>query len=90
MIHITTHLLKFTFRLAARLLIPGLCLVLMSAAVSAEPPRDRDKNKSIRIKSSYLYNFSKYITWPDEAFEKEESPIVIGILGGVSCLFNPL
>jgi hypothetical protein len=33
------------------------------------------------VKAAYLYNFTKYVTWPAGCFESNESPIVIGIVG---------
>ena len=34
-----------------------------------------------RIKAAYLFNFARFVTWPDTAFEDKASPIVICILG---------
>jgi uncharacterized protein DUF4154 len=33
------------------------------------------------IKAAYIYNFAMFVEWPVDAFLKESSPIVIGILG---------
>lgn len=73
------HHFRFTFRTAAKLLTPGLCLALMIAAVVPEPSQDLDKEKVARVKAAYLLNFTKYVTWPEDAFENEDSPIVIGV-----------
>lgn len=40
-----------------------------------------DETKALKVKAAYLYNFAKFVHWPDEAFENEESPITIGVLG---------
>jgi len=34
-----------------------------------------------KLKAVFLYNFAKFVTWPDNAFENSQSPIVIGVLG---------
>jgi len=31
------------------------------------------------VKAAYIVNFSKFVTWPDEAFSSESSPFVIGV-----------
>lgn len=33
------------------------------------------------VKAAFLYNFARYSTWPDPAFETPQSPFVIGVLG---------
>ncbi len=40
-----------------------------------------DEAKALRVKAAYLYNFAKFIGWPSDAFEDEETPFVIGVLG---------
>jgi hypothetical protein len=32
-----------------------------------------------QVKAAYLYNFAKFIKWPDSAFADERSPLVIGV-----------
>ena len=34
-----------------------------------------------QVKAAYLFNFVKYVTWPEERFATTNAPIVIGILG---------
>lgn len=34
-----------------------------------------------KVKAAFLYNFSKLVYWPTNAFANSNSPIVIGILG---------
>ena len=34
-----------------------------------------------RLKAAFLYNFAKFVTWPDDTFENSQSPIIIGVLG---------
>lgn len=43
----------------------------------AQPPSATE----YRVKAAYLYNFTKYIEWPQGAFASAASPVVIGILG---------
>jgi len=34
-----------------------------------------------RVKTAFLYNFTKLVTWPTNAFADSNAPIVIGVLG---------
>jgi hypothetical protein len=34
-----------------------------------------------QVKAAFLYNFAKFVKWPNTAFSDTNSPIVIGILG---------
>ena len=36
------------------------------------------------VKAAYLYRFSFFVEWPDSAFKSDESPLVLGVLGGNS------
>jgi len=69
----------------------GILVVALVVFVTAGPPATANsaqfsRSGSIqadeyRLKAAYLYNFLLYVTWPDEAFEDEDSPLVIGVLG---------
>ncbi len=63
-----------------RLVLPSLLLLLTFAgpAASEELPRE------YRIKAAYLYNLSKFITWPDENSQDKSTPVTICIYG-----YNP-
>jgi hypothetical protein len=37
--------------------------------------------KEYQLKAAFLYNFVKFVGWPDRRFATQESPIVIGVLG---------
>jgi len=34
-----------------------------------------------QLKAAYLYNFAKFISWPEDTFANEQDPLVIGVLG---------
>jgi hypothetical protein len=34
-----------------------------------------------QIKAKYLYNFARFVDWPEESFQSPDSPFVIGIIG---------
>lgn len=38
-------------------------------------------SREYKVKVAYLYNFSRYMTWPQTAFDKADAPFVIGVMG---------
>lgn len=62
-----------------------LCLLfVITTTIALSPPlraKDYDKSKANKVKAAYLYNFSKFVRWPDFVFENEHTPFVIGVLG---------
>jgi hypothetical protein len=40
-----------------------------------------DTSPEYPIKAAYIYNFALFVEWPKDAFEREDSPLVIGIAG---------
>lgn len=40
-----------------------------------------DEANAMKVKAAYLYNFAKFIQWPEVASGDEETPFVIGVLG---------
>jgi hypothetical protein len=73
----TTALASKTRRVLARLLVCGVCAVMMLLAVRpalAVAPE-------YKLKALVLYSFAKFVEWPSDAFSQTNSPIVIGVLG---------
>ena len=61
-----------------------LILLATSAWLTPAPAvlaQEIDEAKALKVKAAYLYNFAKFIEWPDGAFEDEKTPFVIGVLG---------
>lgn len=42
---------------------------------------EQDNSLEYRVKAAYIYNFTQFITWPEDAFESASSPLRICILG---------
>lgn len=63
----------------------GLGAVLVVAAAVSNTPVVRaqvlDEVKALKVKAAYLYNFAKFVTWPETAFATDTSPLVIGVFG---------
>lgn len=56
-----------------------LAILLLSGhfALCAQAPPDRE----YQLKAVFLYNFTQFVEWPENAFASQQSPMVIGILG---------
>ena len=56
--------------------IVALCLLLafLSGAHAQRPTE-------YQVKAAFLYNFAKFVEWPDSVFEDARAPIVIGVIG---------
>jgi len=54
----------------------GIGSVFSPYAYGKDPP-SREK----RIKAAFLYNFAKFVKWPEQAFDTPESPIVFCVIG---------
>jgi hypothetical protein len=60
------------------LFIIGTCFLLMN------PGNAHGQNalfSEYQIKIAYLFNFAKFVDWPEDAFANSDSPFVLGILG---------
>jgi len=58
-----------------------LLIVAVISIFGASPGFAAVKPSEQQLKAAYLYNFAKFITWPDTAFSDAEAPMVIGVLG---------
>lgn len=62
-----------------RLLLSSLLLFLV--AMPATVPA-REIPSEAQLKLAYLYNFAKFIHWPESRFAGPDAPLVIGLFGG--------
>jgi len=53
----------------------ALFTVLLLAPSRAAAPRE------YQVKAVFLYNFSRFVEWPDTAFADPKSPFVVGVFG---------
>jgi hypothetical protein len=70
---------RMVTKIAREIIIAGLCWI----ALGQKPNADEVPSISPEyvIKAAYIYNFAMFVEWPDKAFRRESSPIVIGIVG---------
>ena len=78
-----SQFLKNTFRSTKILIIALIALNFISGKTAVEI-----KDTNAKIKAVFLYNFTKYIEWPEE---KRKGNFVIGVLGeGQQPVYNAL
>jgi hypothetical protein len=66
---VSTPTILVRFALLATLAMAGIC-----HAQSGEGALER------QVKAAFLYRFIDYVRWPETAFQRSDSPIVIGVL----------
>ncbi len=57
------------------------CWLLVGAGLIPEMVSAQPAPTEARVKSAFLYNFAKFVTWPSNTFSSADEPVVIGILG---------
>ncbi|SDR71305.1 YfiR family protein [Opitutus sp. GAS368] len=69
--------------LRRRFVRPGavwlLGAVLLTGAAAQTPPPPL--TAEYQVKAVFLFNFAQFVDWPAAAFENDQAPIVIGVLG---------
>ena len=56
-------------------------LLVSWACALALPAETVDAEMAVRVKAAYLFQFTRFVQWPEGSFPDEKSPIVIGVLG---------
>jgi hypothetical protein len=60
----------------------GLILLAVSTLISGEPLLAQSHGLTeYEIKAGFLFNFTKFVEWPEGAFVDSGAPIILGILG---------
>ncbi len=63
------------WRWLVRTLVPAAVLSV-SMGFAAEPV-----SKEYQLKAAFIYNFTKFVDWPDHRSESKDSPFTIGVFG---------
>lgn len=61
-------------------LLLAIASILAMASLAAQDESNSEINREYRIKAAYLYQFGRYVEWPDKTFPSPETPFTIGIL----------
>jgi len=67
---------------AARLLRGCVLLIFVAAGIAVPRTGLADiRADEYRVKAAFLYKFGSYIEWPEGAFVRSDSPVMIGVMG---------
>jgi hypothetical protein len=58
-----------------------LALALFMAAIATKARADSAASLEYQVKAAFLYNFIKFVDWPEEKTADGNEPIIIGIIG---------
>jgi YfiR/HmsC-like len=58
-----------------------LAILVCAHIVAAPNAQAQDALSEYQVKAAYLFNFLKFVEWPDDAFADSLAPIVIGVVG---------
>lgn len=65
----------------SRWVLPLIILCLLSAAPMPGCCAEASSPSEYQVKALFLFNFTKYVEWPSNAFAQAEASIVIGVAG---------
>jgi hypothetical protein len=65
-----------------------LLLLLLCASAWLHPALAQKAASEYEVKAAFLYNFIKFVEWPQKAFADKNAPYVIGILGNSDPFFD--
>ncbi len=57
-----------------------LLVYVLHCPVAVTPAESQTLSES-QIKAAFLFNFTKFVEWPPEAFATPDSPIILGVIG---------
>ena len=60
----------------------GVCLIALALALAFWPARSEGADSSIgyKVKGGYIFNFARFIEWPEDAARKPDAPFVIAVM----------
>jgi hypothetical protein len=67
--------------LAARRLLWYLCAGVLAALANSALAQESAAVVERQVKAAFLYKFGGYVTWPQNAFARPDSPLVIAVAG---------
>src|SRR5580700_8688644 len=62
-------------------LVRSAVIVAAVVAVAAERCWADGPTREYLVKAAFLYNFTQFVTWPDDAFAQGDSPFVVAVVG---------
>ncbi len=57
------------------------CVLTIYGGVNVAQTRQQSPVAEYQVKAAFLYNFAKFVEWPEEALGDSTQPIIIGVIG---------
>lgn len=77
---LTNRNIKNRYKILHRISI-GL-LVLFVCLVSNQLTKGQGMSvPSYQVKAAFIYNFTRFVEWPEQSFKSDDEPFIIGVLG---------
>jgi hypothetical protein len=80
----TKKRVRGAFRLLLAVGLGALVLIgtVDRSSLRAQDDAEEAASRESRIKAAYLFQFGRYIEWPEKAFPNAKSPFLIGVMDG--------
>jgi hypothetical protein len=65
----------------SHLLIAAVVLLILLMASNAYPDTTSAQYKEYEVKAAFMYNFLKFVNWPEKKMAEDGNQIIIGIIG---------
>lgn len=83
-VEVTRHRQRRRSICAIGIFLPAaLIMILGTPGIAANTAVMERALSEYEVKAAYVYNFAKFVEWPENAFRLNNSPITIGIIGDV-------
>jgi hypothetical protein len=69
---------RFQRRSTFQQIVLSIVLVFTVTAASAT---GQELSREYPLKAAFLYKFGGYVDWPAEAFESDQAPLIVGVVG---------
>lgn len=84
MVQVHRYIMVYVIRrifTVCRMAALALLVTIFSAAAVAVSGQGDTAPSEYQVKAAYLYNFARFVEWPDTAFSGPQAPFILGILG---------
>lgn len=58
-----------------------ILLAIFCAIATSVRAQEKAANQEYQVKAAFLYNFAKFVSWPDSKFSNSNAPFIIGVFG---------
>src|SRR5262245_21437457 len=75
------ELLKTMLRRSLRVCLPLLLALWIAVSGTAGARAESSAPTMPQVQAAFLFNFAKFVIWPNEAFQNSGESLIIGVIG---------